>query len=118
MKRDYKLFLKDILLSIDKIENFVDEMSFEEFMKDEKTKSAVIREIEVIGEATKNIPEVIRKRYKELPWKDMARMRDKIIHFYFGVDYEIVWKVVKDRLPDIKNLIKKIVSAQERKNGC
>ncbi len=93
-------------------------MSFEEFMKDEKTKSAVIREIEVIGEATKNIPEVIRKRYKELPWKDMARMRDKIIHFYFGVDYEIVWKVVKDRLPDIKNLIKKIVSAQERKNGC
>jgi len=115
MKRDYKLFVKDILESIDKIESFVGGMSFEEFMKDEKTKSAVVREIEVIGEATKNIPEEIRKRYKDLPWKDMARMRDKIIHSYFGIYYETVWKVIKERLPQIKPLIEKIFNEWENK---
>ena len=62
MKRDYKLFIEDILECINKIENFVDKMSFDEFTKDEKTKSAVVREIEVIGKATKNIPEVIRTK--------------------------------------------------------
>ena len=84
-------------------------MNYEEFIKDEKTKSAVAREIEVIGEATKNIPESIQNKYIELPWADMARMRDKIIHFYFGVDYEIVWAVIKNRLPEIKLAIKKII---------
>jgi uncharacterized protein with HEPN domain len=109
MKRGYKLFVKDILDSIDKIESFVGKMSFDEFMKDEKTKSAVIREIEVIGEAAKNIPATIRNRYKDLPWPDMARMRDKIIHSYFGIYYEIVWKVVKERLPELEPLVKKIL---------
>ncbi len=113
MKRDYRLFIKDILECINKIENFVDKMSFDEFMKDEKTKSAIVREIEVIGEATKNIPEAIRKRHKDLPCIDMARMRDKITHFYFGIDYEIVWKVVKKRLPEIKLLIEGILKELE-----
>jgi len=67
MKRDYSLFVKDILNSIDKIESFIEGMDFEEFMKDEKTKSAVVREIEVIGEATKRIPDSIKKRYRDLP---------------------------------------------------
>lgn len=113
MKRDYKLYIKDILECIDKIKSFVGEMSFEEFMKDEKTKSAVVRELEVIGEATKNVPERMRREYKDLPWKDMARMRDKIIHFYFGVDYEIVWEVVQKRLPEIKPLIKGMLKELE-----
>lgn len=117
MKRDYKLFIRDILTSIDKIENFVGKMNFDEFMKDEKTKSAVIREIEVIGEATKNIPESIRNKSPELPWKDMARMRDKIIHFYFGIYYETVWKVVKERLPEIKPLILELLKELEGKNN-
>ncbi len=116
MKRDYKLFIKDILTSINKIENFISYNSFDEFMRDEKTKSAVVREIEVIGEATKNIPESIRKRYKDLSWIDMAKMRDKIIHFYFGVDYEIVWEVVKKRLPEIKSLIEKILEDSQKQN--
>jgi len=116
MKRDYKLFIKDILACINKIEDFVGKMNLAEFMADEKTKSAVVREIEVIGEATKNIPETIRKRYKNLPWLDMARMRDKIIHFYFGIDYEIVWEVIKKRLPEIKSLIKKILKDLEKQN--
>ena len=89
-------------------------MSFNEFMADEKTKSAVIREIEVMGEAVKNIPNFIRERYKDIPWRQIAKTRDKIIHFYFGTDYEIVWKVVKERLPDIKPLIHKILDDLEK----
>lgn len=109
MKRDYKLFIQDILDSINKIEDFIGEISFEDFAKDDKTSNAVVRKLEIIGEASKNIPEEIREKYKDLPWSDMARMRDKIIHFYFGIDYEIVWEVIKKRLPKIKKVIKKML---------
>ena len=102
MKRDYHLFIKDLLECINKIEDFIGKMSFDEFMKDEKTKSAVVREIEVMGEAVKNMPSSIREGYKDIPWNQMAKTRDKIIHFYFGVDYEIVWRVIRERLPEIK----------------
>ncbi len=114
MKRDYSLFIRNILECINKIESFVDKMSFNEFMADEKTKSAVIREIEVMGEAVKNIPNFIRERNKDIPWRQIAKTRDKIIHFYFGTDYEIVWKVVKERLPNIKPLIRKILDDLKR----
>jgi len=117
MKRDYRIFTNDILECIGKIEKFVGDMNFEEFVRDEKTKSAVVRELEVIGEATKNIPKSIRERYKSVPWSQMAKTRDKIIHFYFGVDYEIVWKVVKKRLPEIKPSIEKVLKDLEKENA-
>ena len=109
MKRNHKLFVKDILDSIEKIEEFIGNMDFKNFIEDDKTRSAVVRKLEIIGEATKNIPKPIRQKYKELPWSDMAGMRDKIAHFYFGIDYEIVWKVIKERLPEIKPVIQKIL---------
>jgi uncharacterized protein with HEPN domain len=83
-------------------------MGFEEFVRDDKTASAVVRKLEIIGEASKNIPKSIRQQYK-LPWQDMARMRDKISHAYFGVDYEIVWKVIKEKLPEMKPIIRQIL---------
>lgn len=113
MKRDYKLFIRDVLDCINKIEEFVGNTNFDEFVKDDKTSSAVIRKLEIIGEATKNVPRDVRQRYKTLPWSDMARMRDKIIHFYFGVDYDIVWKVIKERLPEIKLKIMQILNEME-----
>ena len=97
MKRDYSLYIKDILDCIERVEEFVGDMNFDEFLVDDKTSSAVVRKLEIIGEATKNIPKSITQKYDEVPWKEMARMRDKIIHFYFGVDYEIVWNVIKER---------------------
>jgi uncharacterized protein with HEPN domain len=109
MKRDYSLYLKDILQSIADIESFIDNMDFTTFSSDKKTRGAVVREIEVIGEAAKNVPKSIRDKHRELPWQDMARMRDKISHFYFGINYKIVWKVVKERLPDIKKAITNIL---------
>ncbi len=109
MTRDFSLFIKDIIEAIDDIENFIGDMNFEAFSSDRKTRAAVVHEIEIIGEATKNIPIFIRNKYKELPWQDMAKMRDKISHFYFGINYEIVWKVVKERLPEIKLAVGKIL---------
>ena len=113
MKRDYKLYVKDILESILKIEEFVGDTGYKEFVKDDKTSSAVVRKLEIIGEASKNIPEEIRSKYKEIPWSDIAKMRDKIIHFYFGVDYEIVWKVIKERLPTLKGQIERLLKEME-----
>ncbi len=107
MKRNYNLFIEDILDSIETIEHFVENMSFEDFVQDDKTSSAVIRKLEIMGEAAKNIPKDVRQKYKEVPWSDMAKIRDKIIHTYFGINYQIIWKVIKERLPEIKPIISK-----------
>lgn len=109
MKRDCRLFIKDIMEAIEDIETFIDDMDFDKFYADKKTRSAVVWKLEVIGEATKNIPNSIRSKYKELPWKDMAGMRDKISHLYFGIDYKIVWEVFRKKLPIIKPVIKKMI---------
>lgn len=114
MKRQYNLFIKDMLECIERIEEFTGDMNFKEFLADDKTKSAVVRKLEIIGEAAKNIPKNIRQKHKELPWSDMAKMRDKIAHFYFGIDYEIVWEVIKRRLPEIKPIIQGILREMER----
>ena len=114
MKRDYSLYIKDILDCIERVEEFVGDLNFDEFLADDKTSSAVVRKLEIIGEATKNIPKFITQEYDEIPWKEMARMRDKIIHFYFGVDYEIVWSVIKERLPEIKPTIRQILEDMKK----
>jgi len=102
-------FLKDIIRAISLVEEFVNDLNFSEFFNDEKTKSAVLWQIHIIGEATKNISKELKEEYKEIPWKYMAKMRDKIAHFYFGIDYEIVWDVIKNKLPSVKILIKKVI---------
>lgn len=117
MKRDYKLFVQDILQAIKDIEIFVKDMDYTNFSVDEKTKSAVVWQIHIIGEATKNIPKSMTAKYDELPWKYMARIRDKIAHFYFGIDYEIVWDVVKNKLPGIRPGIERILSEIENPEG-
>ena len=103
--RDYKLYFKDILEAMESIEQFVGDMSFEDFKEDDKTASAVIRKFEIIGEAT---PDEVKQKYSEVPWKEMAGMRDRLIHLYFGVDYNLVWTTIKNRIPVVKSLIKNI----------
>jgi len=116
MKRDASLYLKDILDCIAKAQEFIGDLSYDDFVKDDKTSSAVVRKLEIIGEATKQLQKEVRDAHPELPWSEMAKMRDKIIHFYFGVDYEIVWKVVKERLPELKPLVEKVLKELEESN--
>ena len=110
MERSYWLFVKDIRDSILQIEKFTEGMNYSGFAKDDKTASAVVRKLEIIGEAAKNIPYEIRQKYKSVPWSDMAKMRDKIMHFYFGMDYEVVWKTIKESLPLLKPELEQILN--------
>ncbi|OYT59517.1 hypothetical protein B6U81_05955 [Thermoplasmatales archaeon ex4484_30] len=112
MKRQYTFFIKDILDAIEKIEEFVAGMNYVEFIKDDKTTSAVVRKLEVIGEAAKNIPQDVREKYPEVPWKEMAKIRDRLIHGYFVVDHEIIWNVIKGELPLLKPKIKDILERE------
>jgi uncharacterized protein with HEPN domain len=105
MTRDYTDYIDDILNSIEEIEEFIEGMDFETFDDDRKTINAVIRSLEVMGEAATKIPTDIREKYPDIPWSKMAGMRNKLIHEYFGVDLEIVWTVCTEEIPPIKPLL-------------
>ena len=107
--RDIQVYVEDIIEAINNIEKYTRGLTYETFAKDKKTVDAVIRNFEIIGEATKYIPERVRKEYPKVPWKDMAGMRDKLIHGYFGVDIRRVWKTVKEDLLDLKPSFEKIL---------
>ncbi len=114
-KRDYRDYLCDIIQSIRDIEVFTEDMAYEKFIKDKRTINAVVRSIEIIGEAAKNIPSATRSIYKNVPWREMAGMRDKVIHEYFGVDLDIVWKTIKLRLPGLKKELNIIYKKEIKK---
>jgi uncharacterized protein with HEPN domain len=104
MKRTHEDYLNDIVEAITLIEEFTEGMSFEEFQRDKKTQFAVIRALEVIGEASKAIPSEFKELHPEVPWREMARMRDKLIHAYFGVDLRVVWKTIKEDIPRLREI--------------
>jgi len=113
MKRNVAIYVRDILENMRDAESFIQGMSYAQFAADKKTFNAVVRAIEVIGEAAKNVPDNVRGKYPGVPWKEMAGMRDKVIHFYFGVDREAVWLAVKERIPAIKLPMEQILQDLE-----
>jgi uncharacterized protein with HEPN domain len=113
VKKDTSIFFKHILESIGKIEEFTKGVSKKDFLDSVQLQDAVIRRIEIIGEATKNVPNGFRKKHSEVPWSEIARTRDKLIHGYFGVDFNLTWDIVKKDLPVLRKKVEKILKEIE-----
>ena len=107
--RDFKLYLYDIKEAIEKIEVYTKDLTSEEFTKDLKTVDAVTRNLEIIGEATRHIPKRIKGKYPDIDWKAIIGMRNILAHEYFGVRLGIIWKTVKEKLPDLRSKIEEIL---------
>lgn len=113
-KRFYKDYLEDMINSIDEVFEFTEDLTYDSFYRDKKTVNAVVRSLEVLGEAGKKIPESIRRKDKDIPWKQICGMRDKLIHDYFGIDFEMIWKLIEEELLALKGKLLKIKDNQEK----
>lgn len=109
MNRDDKVYLKHILDAINQINEYVKDINYESFMAARLVQDGVVRQFEIIGEATKNLSDEFRTRHGDIQWKDMAGMRDKLIHQYFGVDMEAVWESVIEDIPALKKSVTDIL---------
>ncbi|MEA1999467.1 MAG: DUF86 domain-containing protein [Euryarchaeota archaeon] len=109
---DNEAFLRHILDEVEFLANQCAELQFQELMDDEVLKRASVRSLEVIGEATKNLPEEFKEKYPVVEWKKIAGMRDKLIHHYFGINWDIVWDVIKNKLPDMEKEIRILIEKE------
>ena len=101
-KREFRDSLIDVWKEIEHIDKFSASLDYEGLIEDEKSLYAIVRCFEIIGEAVKNIPEQVKEKYYQIPWKDIGGMRDKLIHEYFGIDFEILWETIKHRIPELR----------------
>ena len=102
MSREFKAYLKDILESIQKIEKYTTDLSFNNFASNDLVMDGVVRNLEIIGEAVKNIPDEIKNKENNIDWRKIAGLRDILIHAYFGIDIDIVWDIIKNKIPKLK----------------
>jgi len=110
--RNWKIRIRDILDCIEKIEKFTRGYTFTDFQEDEKTIDSVLRNLEIIGEASRHVPTDIRIRYPDIPWVEMLTMRNIVIHEYHGVNLEIIWQTVKENLPPLVSPLKQILARE------
>ncbi|MBI4765713.1 MAG: DUF86 domain-containing protein [Deltaproteobacteria bacterium] len=109
-KRDSKLLVEDISTAIEKIDRYIAGMDRDAFMADEKTIDSVVRNLEIIGEAARQMPDAFKEASKDVPWSQIMGLRNRIVHDYFGLDLEIIWFIITSDLPDLKKKIQKIQS--------
>lgn len=107
--KDNKIYLEDIISSIKKIEKYINDISFEEFSDNEMIVDAVVRNLEIIGEAARNLADDFKETNNHIPWRNMIGLRNIMIHEYFGIDLNIIWKVVTDDIPKTKPEILKLI---------
>src|SRR3989344_4549375 len=109
MQRDIGLYLDDILESIEKIEEYTHDLSEEEFSRNTEVQDAVIRRLAIIGEAVKHLPEDLKEKHKQIPWKQIAGSRDIFVHEYFGIRMERIWRTIQEDLPELNKVVKGLV---------
>ena len=114
MKRDARLYLDDIVEAVQRIEEYSPHPDYESFKQDRKAVDAIVRNFEIIGEAVNKIPSALRIKYPDIPWTEMMGMRNKLIHEYFGVDTQILWKTVKENVPQLKPQVRKMLQDLEQ----
>ena len=107
-RRDPELLLEDVSLSIEKIERYINSFTMDSFKVDDKTVDAVVRNLEIIGEAVRQIPSAFKEEHSNVPWNQIAGLRNRIVHDYFGLDIEMIWHIVTFDLPELKSKIGKI----------
>ncbi len=115
MKKYDVVFLKHMMDAIILIEDYLKNKGYQEFIENRMLQDAVIREIEIIGEATRNLSAAFRSKYPDIPWRQIAGMRDKLIHGYFGVDLDAVWDTATKDIPELKEKLKRIMKEEEKK---
>jgi len=111
-KLNWKLFLEDILESIELIESYIADINFDNFKNDRKTIDAVVRNLEIIGETTNNIPVIVKNKYVDIDWKGMIGLRNRIAHGYFGINLTIIWEIIKKELPFLKDKMQQILGKE------
>jgi len=116
MKRNPEIFLQHILESIKLIEKYIKGKTKNDFLSIVDLQDKVIRRLEIIGEAVKNLPDEIKGKYPDIPWKQIAGMRDKLIHQYFGIDIEFTWGVVEKEIPLLKKKVQEIIGELKKKS--
>lgn len=114
---NYRLYLKNISEATGAAQAFVAGMGFDAFVADDKTASAVLQKLKIVGEAAKNVPKTIRQRYPQVPWQQMAGMRDRLIHGYYDANYTVVWEVVTELIPPLQPIIKQILEDIEKESA-
>ncbi|CAN5851259.1 DUF86 domain-containing protein [soil metagenome] len=115
MPRNTLLFLKDMRVAAQKIKRYTQSSTFESYRQDEQMIDATLHNLEIIGEAAKNIPQDTRSSYPDIPWRNMARFRDVIAHHYFGINLETVWDIVENELPNLLSELDTVIADEETK---